>query len=306
MGMKRILVTDGLEESALNKIKSLGFGVVEEFYERHVLKERIGDFDAVIIRSKTKVTTEILDGAKMKNRLKLIIRAGVGVDNIDISHAKKVGIEVQNTPCASSVSVAELTFGHLLNLARDVAKANEALKQGMWKKNAFIGMEIFGKTIGLIGFGRIANEVAKRAKAFGMNVIYFDINEIVLQEGYTYKGLKELLESSDFISFHIPLPEDNLPILNLENIQYIKKGAFIINTARGGVVCEKALLHAIEKGWVAGAALDVFEKEPLMNEDLRQHPMIYLSPHMGASTFEAQARIGEEVCDILQKFFEKG
>jgi len=303
--MKRILVTDGMEKSAVEKLKNSGYEVVEQFYEPEVLKEQIKNFDAVVVRSATKVRQPIIDAALETGRLKLIIRGGVGVDNIDVDYAKLNGIAVANTPNASSASVAELAIGHMFCLARHIYIANHTMRQGKWNKKQYEGTELSGKTLGLVGFGRIAREVAKRAFALGMKVVY--TNTSGAKEGfndYRYMKLDELLAVSDFISIHIPCSQDQQPVIGEAQFAKMKDGVYLVNTARGGVVCEEALLKALDSGKVAAAALDVFEEEPTKNERIYTHERISLTPHIGASTNEAQERIGGEIIQIIQNFFE--
>jgi len=303
--MKRILVTDGMEKSAVEKLKNSGYEVVEQFYEPEQLKEQIKNFDAVVVRSATKVRQPIIDAALETGRLKLIIRGGVGVDNIDVDYAKLNGIAVANTPNASSASVAELAIGHMFCLARHIYISNHTMRQGKWNKKQYEGIELSGKTLGLVGFGRIAREVAKRAFALGMKVVY--TNTSGAKEGfndYKYMKLDELLAVSDFISMHIPCSQDQQPVIGEAQFAKMKDGVYLVNTARGGVVCEEALLKALDSGKVAAAALDVFEEEPTKNERIYTHERISLTPHIGASTNEAQERIGGEIIQIIQNFFE--
>ena len=262
--MKRILVTDGMEKSAVEKLKNSGYEVVEQFYEPEQLKEQIKNFDAVVVRSATKVRQPIIDAALETGRLKLIIRGGVGVDNIDVDYAKLNGIAVANTPNASSASVAELAIGHMFCLARHIYIANHTMRQGKWNKKQYEGIELSGKTLGLVGFGRIAREVAKRAFALGMKVVY--TNTSGAKEGfndYKYMKLDELLAVSDFISIHIPCSQDQQPVIGEAQFAKMKDGVYLVNTARGGVVSEEALLKALDSGKVVAAALDVFEEEQL-------------------------------------------
>ncbi len=303
--MKRILITDGMEKSAVDKLKNSGFEILEQFYEPEELKEQIKDFDAVVVRSATKIRQPIIDSALETGRLKLIIRGGVGVDNIDVDYAKMNGISVANTPNASSASVAELAIGHMFCLARYIHIANHTMREGKWNKKQYEGIELAGKTLGLIGFGRIARETAKRAHALGMKVVY--TNTSGAKEGfneYKYMTLDDLLAVADFISIHIPGSKDKQPVIGEAQLAKMKDGVYIVNTARGGVVCENALIAALDSGKVAAAALDVFAEEPTKNERIYTHNKISLTPHIGASTMEAQERIGEEIVQIILKHFE--
>ncbi|APQ74702.1 D-2-hydroxyacid dehydrogenase [Clostridium botulinum] len=304
--MIKILVSDGMEQNALNKLNEQGFVVLDKHFEKEELKDKIKDFDAIIIRSATKVDKEIID-AGIKGNLKLVVRAGVGLDNVDLEYAKEKGVKVFNTPKASSVSVAELTLGHMLCISRFINTANVTMLQGKWEKKKYKGTEIYGKTLGLIGFGRIAREVAKRANALGMNVIYYDIaGKCEEYEEFKCCTLDYLLNNSDFISVHIPFNKDRGALLKEEEFNKMKDGVYIINCARGGVIEEEALLKALNSGKVTAAALDVFENEPKPKKELINHERVSITPHIGASTKEAQMRIGEEIVDILDNFFNIG
>ncbi|MCS4515492.1 D-2-hydroxyacid dehydrogenase [Clostridium botulinum] len=302
----KILVSDGMEQNALNKLNEQGFVVLDKHFEKEELKDKIKDFDAIIIRSATKVDKEIID-AGIKGNLKLVVRAGVGLDNVDLEYAKEKEVKVFNTPKASSVSVAELTLGHMLCISRFINTANVTMLQGKWEKKKYNGTEIYGKTLGLIGFGRIAREVAKRANALGMNVIYYDIaGKCEEYEEFKCCTLDYLLNNSDFISVHIPFSKDRGALLKEEEFNKMKDGVYIINCARGGVIEEEALLKALNNGKVTAAALDVFENEPKPKKELINHERVSITPHIGASTKEAQMRIGEEIVDILDNFFNIG
>lgn len=303
--MKRILVSDGMEKSAIEKLTNSGFEVVEQFYEVEELKQQVKNFDVVVVRSATKIRQPIIDAALETGRLKLVIRGGVGVDNIDVDYAQSKGIKVTNTPNASSASVAELTIGHMFCLARYLHIANHTMRLGKWNKKNYEGIELAGKTLGLIGFGRIAREVAKRASALGMKIVYTDImGQMPGYDAFKFITLDELLATSDFISLHIPALPDNKPVIGEAEFAKMKDGVFIVNAARGGVICETALLNALDSGKAAGAALDVFVEEPTKNERLYTHDKVSMTPHIGASTAEAQERIGEEIVQIILKQFE--
>ncbi|MCJ7837379.1 D-2-hydroxyacid dehydrogenase [Cuneatibacter sp. NSJ-177] len=302
--MVRILVTDGIAKSAVEKLEAAGFEVVMEFCEPEVLEQKVREFDALIVRSATKVRKPALDAAAEAGRLKLIIRGGVGLDNIDVAYAKEKGIEVKNTPNASSISVAEMAIGHIFSVARNLAFANVTMRQGAWEKKACAGVELFGKTLGLIGLGRIGAETAKRAKALGMDVIYTTRSGPKAGAGeYRFVSLDELLARSDFISLHLPAAKDADPLINRETIAKMKDGVCIINTARGVLVDEDALLEALNSGKVSGAGLDVYREEPTRNEALCAHPKVSVTPHVGASTMEAQEHIGEEIVEHIRKQF---
>lgn len=305
--MVRILITDGMEASGVVDLKNKGFEVVEKFYEPEILGEELKNFDVLVVRSATKVRKPIIDKAVEGGRLKLVIRGGVGVDNIDVAYAMENGIKVTNTPNASSASVAELALAHMFAVARFIHIANVSMRQGKWDKKKYEGIELGGKTLGLIGFGRISRELAKRAEALGMKIVYTDV--IGKAEGfdrYEFVELSDLLKKSDFVSLHIPFDKNKGAVIGKEQFAIMKDGAFLINCARGGVVCEEALLEALNSGKLAGAAVDVFAEEPTKNEELVNHPKVSVTPHIGASTVEAQTRIGEEIVSIIEEFFKEG
>lgn len=299
--MMKILVTDGMDKSAVKELETLGYVIEQGFYQENDLKDIIKDFDILVVRSKTKVTKEIIDSAIKTRRLKMIIRAGVGIDNIDAQYAKNNDINVRNTPNASSIAVAELTIAHMLSLARFLYRSNTSMRNGEWNKSSYKGLELYGKTLGLIGFGKIARETAKRASALGMEVIYNNRSGAKEEfSQYAYVTKEELFKRSDFISIHIPYDKSIGTIIGENEIKMIKDGAHIINCARGKLIDEEALLDALDSGKLAGAALDVFEEEPLKNKRLYTHGKVSLSPHIGASTKEAQERIGEEIVSLIR------
>lgn len=302
--MVRILVTDGMEQSGIEKLRANGFEVVEKFYEPEELAVQVKNFDVVVVRSATKIRKPIIDAALETKQLKLVIRGGVGVDNIDVEYAKLNGIHVTNTPNASSASVAELAIGHMFCLARYIHMANVTMRQGKWNKKGYEGIELAGKTLGLVGFGRISKEVAKRAYALGMKVIYTDI--IGAQAGfedYKFSTLEDIISNADFISLHIPYFKEQGAVIGAAQFDKMKKTAYLINCARGGVVDEAALIEALDAGKIAGAGIDVYEEEPTKNEKLYTHDKVSVTPHIGASTGEAQERIGEEIVEIIIKHF---
>ena len=299
----RILVTDGMDKTAMAELKAQGHEVVEQFYESQELGKALRDFDVVVVRSKTKVRAPHIDEAKGSN-LKLIIRGGVGVDNIDVKYAEENGIMVRNTPNASSQSVAECALAHMFACARFISIAGAAMRNDIWDKKAYSkGIELQGKTLGIIGFGRIGAHLGVMAKAIGMNVVATRSSRTSGTDeatGIPYVTLDELLEKSDFISLHAPaLPGG--PLVNADTIAKMKDGVCIINTSRGGNVDEKALLEALNSGKVRAAGLDVWAEEPSKNHDLYSHPMVSCTPHIGAQTVEAQKRIGAEIVEIISK-----
>lgn len=299
--MIRILASDGIDKSAAAKLREAGFELVEQFYEPDQLGEELKNYDVLVVRSATKVRKPIIDAALEGGRLKLVIRAGVGVDNIDVAYAMENGIKVTNTPNSSSASVAELAIGHMFALARFIAISNVTMRDGKWEKKKYKGIELAGKTLGLVGFGRISREVAKKAEALGMTVLYTDIIGEAQNCTYEYCQFADVLKRSDFISLHVPFT--GKPVIGEDEISMMKDGAYLINCARGGVVSEKALLAALNSGKIAGAGIDVFEVEPSKNMELINHPNVSVTPHIGASTSEAQKRIGEETTSIIIEFF---
>ena len=302
----RILASDGMEKNAVATLRAQGHEVVEQFYEPAELAEQVKNFDVLVVRSATKVRVPIIDAACETGRLKLIIRGGVGIDNIDHEYAESKGIKVMNTPRASSQSVAVLALAHMLSCARFISIAGHTMREDKWEKKAYgKGIELGGRTLGIVGYGRIGQALGKLAKAIGMNVIAFDIYHvpgIEEQLGIPYVEMDELLAKSDFISVHAPAV-DGGKLINAENIAKMKDGVVIINTSRGSNVDEDALLEALNSGKVRSAGLDVFADEPATNHALYSHPMVSCTPHIGAATKEAQTRIGAEIVDIIGKFF---
>ncbi len=304
----KILITDPLGQNGMAELKKENGFTVDERPGISVeeLKKIIGDYEAVILRSGTRLTQDIIEAGR---KLRVIGRAGVGVDNVDLEAATKRGIIVMNTPEGNTVSTAEHTFSLLMALARNIPQAAASVKAGEWKRHDFLGTELNGKVAGIMGFGRIGREVAKRAAAFGMRVVVFD--PFISKEGFKefpaeFMDLEALLKISDFITVHTPLTPETKHLLNSKTFKLCKKGVKIINCARGGIVEEKALVEAIQNGIVSGAALDVFEKEPPAPDDpLLKLPQVIATPHLGAATQEAQENVAidvaRQVADALQK-----
>jgi len=302
--MLRILATDGIDKSARDELELMGHEVTEQYFEPEELKKALADYDVVVVRSATKVKAPIIDAAADAGRLKMIIRAGVGVDNIDVDYAEAKGIKVRNTPNSSSASVAELALAHMFSLARFVGISNVTMREGKWNKKNYTGVELAGKTLGLVGFGRISIELAKKASALGMKVLY--TNRRGPREDfpeYGYSTLEELLRESDFVSIHTPSLEGGKALIGVDELKLMKTTAYLINCARGGIVDEEALLKALESGDLAGAGIDVFVEEPTKNLDLINHPRVSSTPHIGGSTAEAQERIGGEIVEIIKTSF---
>ena len=304
--MFKILVTDGMNKNAINNLRKLNIDVEHKFYDGLELGERLKDKDIVVIRSKNVITKEIIDKACEGNTLKLIIRSGVGLDNIDVEYANKKGIRVVNTPNASTRSVAELTIGQIFTISRFINISNITMRDGQWNKKQYVGTEVFGKTLGIIGLGRIGKTVAKMAHTLGMKVIYYDIlGKMKGCNNYTFCSFEEVLKNADFLTIHIPLERGQDYLITKKEFNMMKDRVYFINHARGGLVCEKDLIEALDSGKVEAAALDVYENEPEINLELVNHPMVSITPHLGASTVEAQERIGREIVKIVENFLEE-
>ncbi|WP_283702611.1 D-2-hydroxyacid dehydrogenase [Clostridium perfringens] len=297
--MLRILLNDGLDKKAISNLEFLGFDVDTNHYDIEDLKEKIKKVDCIVIRYATKIRRELIDEAIKGGKLKLIIRGGVGVDNIDVQYAEQNGIKVRNTPNASSSSVAEIILAHMFSLARFLNQSNITMKAGLWKKKDYVGVELEGKTLGIIGMGRIGSELAKKCTALGMKIIYFDLMDIKnIDNNYRKVEFDELLRESDFISINI---SGTKSIIGSEELKKVKKGVFIINTSRGKALDEEAIITSLNDGTLGGVGLDVFLEEPSKNLELINHPKVSLTPHIGASTKEAQMKIGEEVINIIKE-----
>ncbi len=297
--MLRILLNDGLDKKAISNLEMLGCDVDTNHYDIEDLKEKIKEVDCIVIRSATKIRRELIDEAIKGGKLKLIIRGGVGLDNIDVKYAEQNGIKVRNTPNASSSSVAEIILAHMFSLARFLNQSNITMKAGLWKKKEYVGVELEGKTLGIIGMGRIGSELAKKCTALGMKIIYFDLMDIKnIDNNYRKVEFDELLRESDFISINI---SGTKSIIGSEELKKVKKGAFIINTSRGKALDEDAIITSLNDGTLGGVGLDVFLEEPSKNLELINHPKVSLTPHIGASTREAQMKIGEEVINIIKE-----
>ncbi|MEA5039850.1 MAG: D-2-hydroxyacid dehydrogenase [Clostridiaceae bacterium] len=299
----RILVTDGMDKSALEQLRKNGHEVVEQFYEPDKLGSALRDFDVVVVRSATKIREAQINEAAGSS-LKLVIRGGVGVDNIDVQYAEAHGITVKNTPKASSNSVAELALAHMLSCARFISIAGHTMREDRWEKKAYgAGIEIAGKTLGVIGYGRIGQALGAKAQALGMTVLAYDIFKVPGLECDTmhYVEMDELLANSDFISLHTP-SVDSKPFVNVETIAKMKDGVVIINTSRGNNLDEDALIAALDSGKVRAAGLDVWSEEPPKNKALVCHTHVSCTPHIGAATKEAQKRIGAEIVEIIEHF----
>ncbi len=296
--MKKVLLADSLDKEAVDKLKSLPqFEVtIKTGMDEAELVKTIPGFHAVVVRSATKITRKVVEAA---TTLELIVRAGIGLDNVDAAAAKEKGIKVANTPAATTISVAEITFGLMLGAVRQLGRANLTMKEHKWEKKTFSGTELYGKTLGIFGGGRIGQAVAERALAFGMKVLVYDVIQVETKLKLKQVSRDELLSQADIMTLHTP--KQAQPILGREEFLKMKNGVIIVNAARGGVVDEAALLEALKSGKVKAAALDVFEKEPPVDFALIDHPNVMVSPHIGAAAEEGQKRAGLEVVRILEE-----
>jgi D-3-phosphoglycerate dehydrogenase len=299
--MFKVLISDPLSEHGIQKLLDAPDVevVVKTGLSEDELVEIIGDFDAMLVRSQTKVTDKIMASGK---KLKAIGRAGVGVDNIDLEAATRYGIVVINAPDGNTISTAEYTFAMMMAMARKIPQAHKSVQQGEWNRKAFVGIELRGKTLGIIGFGRIGSEVAKRAKAFEMNVLAYDpflTEERASKMGVTMGSVNDICKNADIITVHTPLIKETHHMIGSKQFELMKPGVRILNCARGGIIDEKALLEAIQTGKVAGAALDVYEEEPPHNNPLLERPEVVTCPHLGASTIEAQENVAIDVSEEL-------
>ena len=302
----KILVCDDISPKGIDVLKSIqGVDVqVKTKQSEADLVKIVAEFDALVVRSATKVTPKILNAAK---NLKAIARAGMGFDNIDVAEATRHGIVVMNTPGKNAVTTAEHTIAMLMSLARNIPQANAALVQGKWDRKKYVGTELAGKCLGVVGLGNVGREVAKRSTALNMKVIGYDpfLSEQAAQEiGVKLCTMDELFSSADFISLHAVLNDSTKHLINSETIEKMKPGVRIVNCARGGLIDEDALLKGLEDGRVAGAALDVFADEPVAKDHaLSKHPKVVATPHLGASTDEAQEQVAVAAAEQLRTFF---
>jgi D-3-phosphoglycerate dehydrogenase len=319
--MINILANDGISQAGINALTAKGFNVVTEYVPQADLIKTINteNYEVLLVRSATTVRKDLIDACP---HLKIIGRGGVGMDNIDVDYAREKGINVINTPAASSASVAELVFAHLFSMTRFLSDSNRKMPMvgdtdfKVLKKSYAKGQELAGQTLGIIGFGRIGQEVAKRAIGLGMNVMAHDtfIEEANItlnffngdKKSFTIEteSLKNVLSNSDFVTIHIPKIGDKA-VIGAKEIGMMKTGAGIVNAARGGVIDETALMFALDKGKLAYAGLDVFENEPTPSIHLLMHNAISLTPHIGAATLEAQDRIGTELAEQIATHFDK-
>jgi D-3-phosphoglycerate dehydrogenase len=304
--LMKVLISDKLEKEAVDILKAKGLQVdINTELTPEQLKEKIKDYDALIVRSKTKATKEIIDAA---NKLKVIGRAGVGVDNIDIPAATARGVVVMNAPAGNTMSAAEHAFALMMALSKNIPYANGLLKNKKWEKK-LLGVEVYGKTIGVIGLGRVGSHMAKMAKGVGMKVIGYDpliTKEKAKKIGVELVSLDEIFKTADFISLHVPRTPETKNMINETTLGKMKKNVRIINCARGGVVDEAALYNALKEGKIAGAALDVFAQEPLVDSPLLSLDNVVVTPHLGASTIEAQINVAIEIANSIASALNEG
>jgi len=303
----KVLICDPIDKEALAKLQGQkGLEVVEKTgLSPEELLEVVPDYNVMVVRSATKVTAKVI---KFAEKLELVVRGGVGLDNIDVEAAEKAGIKVANTPTASSISVAELAIAMIFSLAKKLPYLDKNMKQGKWAKKGYEGMELSGKTIGIIGLGRIGQEVARRALGLGMHVHFQDVRSIPTFDptghGTEQHRMDVILKESDFITLHTPFIKEQGAILKKEQFDKMKDGVIIVNCARGGVVDEEALLEALQSGKVAAAGIDVFETEPDYRKEFTKFDNVVLTPHIGAATAEAQGRVGEELANIIIEYYK--
>lgn len=300
----KIIICDKTEKEYIEQMRAAGLTVdVRDDITPEDLFKELPKYDGMVVRSRTKVRKDLIDVCP---NLKVIVRGGAGLDTIDHEYAKEKGIAVMNTPLANSKSVAELAIGYMLMMARSLYAASASMKAGKWDKKAFNGDEIGGKTLGLIGIGNIGREVAKRALAMEMTVVAYDPYVKETDKGIKLVSLDELLAQSDYISLHLPKTKESAGMIGKEQFAKMKNGVRIVNCARGGIVNEDALYEALTGGKAAGAALDVFDEEPPVDWKLAKLDNVIASPHIGAATKEAQARVGAEVAQKLIAFSKNG
>ncbi|XP_038614271.1 D-3-phosphoglycerate dehydrogenase [Tachyglossus aculeatus] len=294
--LKKVLISDSLDPCCGKILQAGGLQVVEKpNLSPEELVAELQDCEGLIVRSATKVTADVIDAAE---KLQVVGRAGTGVDNVDLEAATRKGVLVMNTPNGNSLSAAELTCGMILSLARQIPQASASMKDGKWDRKKFMGTELFGKTLGILGLGRIGKEVATRMQAFGMKTVGYDpitSPEVSASFGVQQLSLEEIWPICDFLTVHTPLLPSTTGLLNDATFSKCKKGVRVVNCARGGIVDEGALLRALQLGQCGGAALDVFTQEPPRDWALVNHPNVISCPHLGASTWEAQSRCGEEI-----------
>ena len=295
--MARVLIADAIAAEGVDVLRSQAEVDVRTGLAPAELVGLIGEYDALVVRSETKVSAEVVEAGK---RLRVIARAGIGVDNIDVDAATSAGIAVVNSPTGNIVAAAEHTMALMLALSRNIPSAHQSMKDGQWRRSAFVGIEVRNKTLGIIGLGRVGSEVALRARSFGMRLVAYDpfvAPDYAHRLGTELRSLQDLLAESDFVTLHTPLTESNRNMIGAAELSRMKPGSRLINVARGELVDEQALLEALESDSLAGVALDVFATEPPHQSPLLEHPKVVVTPHLGASTEEAQREVAIEAAE---------
>jgi D-3-phosphoglycerate dehydrogenase / 2-oxoglutarate reductase len=305
-----VLVCDPISSegvAVLQQCEGLNVIVLEKRPTESELISMVSDVNAIVVRSETKITRSVIAAA---SKLKVVGRAGVGVDNVDVAAATEAGVVVMNTPSGNTIATAELTCAMMLSLARQVPAASASMKAGQWDRKTFKGTELFGKTLGVVGMGRIGTEVTRRMQSFGMTVITFSpvLSVAMAKElGVEMVTMEEIYKRSDYITFHVPLTDETRGLINAETMKKMKRGVKLVNCARGGIIVEEDLIEALNSGQVGGAALDVYTKEPFPAENpLRQAPNLVMTPHLGASSKEAQVRVGVEIGECIKAYLKSG
>ncbi|MGV9173457.1 MAG: hydroxyacid dehydrogenase [Promethearchaeia archaeon] len=305
----KVLIANKVHKKGINLLEDNGFQVDEDYtLSPAELKEKIGDYEGIVIRSGTKLTADVLEQAE---KLKIIGRAGVGLDNVDLKRAEELNIKVVNTPEAPSVSVAELTMGLMLSIARHISKADETMHCGNWYKSNYMGFTLEGKKIGIIGFGNIGQEVAKRSAAFGMDVGIYDVDKTVKEKAkklnyQIYPSVDELVKEAKYITLHIPATVHTENTINQKRLELMRDDTIIINTARGNLIDEEALIKALKNEQIGGAALDVYKQEPLGNSEFCECTNnLILTPHIGSQTIETQIQASVMAAEKIISYLKK-
>lgn len=306
--IKKVLITDDVNAKCIEILENNELSVVKRTnLTVEQIKDEIKNYDCLVVRSATKVTKEILTSGEKS--LKLIARAGTGVDNIDVDAATNLGILVMNAVGSNTISAAELTCAMISSLARSLPLANQSMKDGKWERSKFLGSELYGKTLAIVGLGRIGREVGHRMRAFGMNLIGYDpiVSPVeAAQNHIVFKQLEEIWPLADYITIHVPLLAETKNLFNASVLGKCKRGFKIVNCARGGIIDEAALLESLLSGHCGGAGLDVYSEEPTKNLDLIKHPNVICTPHLGASSVEAQNRVAVDIAEQIVKFVKNG
>ena len=291
----KVLVNDKISPKGIEILEEAGYDLTQKHHDTDELMDVLSDYDGIILRSATTIREDLIDASA--DNLKVIARAGTGLDNIDVDYAESKGIDVLNTPGANSASVSELVFAHLFALARYLPQANLTMREGEWNKSDYRGIELAGKTLGIVGLGKIGQITAEMALNFDMDVLGYDVADIDTDLDVDMVEKEELLQNSDFVSLHIPASDE--AFIGEEELDMMSEDAYLVNCARGGVVDEDALLDALNNDDIAGAGIDVWEEEPTNNDELVNNEKVSVTPHIGAATYEAQDRVGIQIAEKL-------